>query len=61
MDPSIDEEKALTSFLKPFPADAMVAYEVSSRVSTPANDDIECIRPVALGDGRSGMQMGLLL
>ena len=39
LDPTIDDEKVLTSFFKPFPGEAMVAYEVSSRVSTPANDD----------------------
>ena len=34
------------SLLKPFPAEAMVAYPVSKRVSNPAHDDPQCIEPL---------------
>ena len=34
------------SLLKPFSAEAMVAYPVSKRVSNPRNDDPECIEPL---------------
>ena len=47
LDPAIDDQDVLTSFFRPFPAEAMVAYEVSTKVNTPANDDPECIRRVA--------------
>ena len=55
LDPKIHDLMVLTSFFKPFPGEAMVAYEVSSRVNTPANDDPECIRLV---DGRGGAEDG---
>ncbi len=34
------------SLLKPFPAEAMVAYPVSRRVSNPRNDDALCVEPL---------------
>ncbi|HXK46935.1 MAG TPA: SOS response-associated peptidase family protein [Deltaproteobacteria bacterium] len=36
----------LAGCLKPFPAGAMEAYEISRLVNSPANDSPECIRPV---------------
>lgn len=36
----------LAGCLKPFPAGAMEAYEISRLVNSPANDTPECIRPV---------------
>lgn len=38
---------ALTTLLRPFPADAMEAYPVSQLVNSPKNDSAECIREVA--------------
>ncbi len=34
------------SLLKPFPAEATVAYPVSRRVRNPRNDDPQCIEPL---------------
>ncbi len=36
----------IRSLLKPFPAEAMVAYPVSRRVSNPQNDDAQCVEPL---------------
>jgi len=33
--------------LRPYPSDAMRAYPVSSRVSSPKNDDAELIEPLS--------------
>jgi len=32
--------------LEPYPADLMVAYEVSARVNSPKNNDAKLIEPV---------------
>jgi len=34
--------------LRPFPADAMAAYPVSTWVNKPANNDERCIEPLKL-------------
>jgi putative SOS response-associated peptidase YedK len=44
LDPEAADGRAL---LLPCPADWLEAYEVSSRVNSPANDDPECITPLA--------------
>ena len=36
--------------LKPFPAELMTVWPVSTRVNTPKNDDEDLIRPVRLPD-----------
>jgi hypothetical protein len=36
--------------LKPFPAELMTMWSVSTRVNTPKNDDEDLIRPVRLPD-----------
>ena len=61
LDPAIDDQEVLASFLRPFPADAMVTYEVTRRVNTPPNDDLECIRPVPQEESRSAMRTVRLL
>ena len=33
------------ALLRPFPADAMRAYPVSTRVNSPRNDDARCFAP----------------
>jgi putative SOS response-associated peptidase YedK len=44
---SVDEEIAdALSLLKPYPADKMEGYDVSTLVNNPRNDSPECIRPI---------------
>ena len=44
LDPDLDDTDELVQFLKPFEAE-MEAYEVSTKVNTPAFDAPECIEP----------------
>jgi putative SOS response-associated peptidase YedK len=46
LDPAIQEADRLQPFLRPYSAEAMMAYPVSTRVNNPANDTPECIQPV---------------
>jgi putative SOS response-associated peptidase YedK len=48
LDPENEDPKSLRALLKPFPSDAMKHYPVSTRVNAPANDDQDCVAPVAL-------------
>lgn len=41
--------QGVTSLLRPYPAEEMEAYEVSTRVNSVVNDDPECIRPIQGG------------
>ena len=43
LDPSIQEPEVLKPLLRPYPADEMMAYPVSTRVNNPANDSPECV------------------
>ncbi len=43
----------LRSLLKPFPAEAMVAYPVSRRVNNPQNDDAQCVEPLRASVGHT--------
>ena len=43
LDPSIQEPTVLQTLLRPYPADEMMAYPVSTRVNNPANDSPECV------------------
>ncbi len=47
LDPDFDEKEALTSLLKPYPADAMEAYPVSRRVNKPSNNEPSVLEPAA--------------
>ena len=47
LDPTTQNPAALQPLLKPYDAEAMKAYPVSTRVNDPKNDDQECIAPVA--------------
>ena len=47
LDPDFDEREALTSLLKPYPADAMEAYQVSRRVNKPSNNEPSVVEPAA--------------
>ncbi|GAB4457470.1 MAG: SOS response-associated peptidase [Anaerolineales bacterium] len=46
LDPSPQTPKSLLPLLKPYPADAMTAYPVSTLVNKPGNDSPELIVPV---------------
>jgi putative SOS response-associated peptidase YedK len=45
LDPKEADPVSLQKYLKPYPAEAMVAFPVSRRVNDPANDSVECILP----------------
>ena len=47
--PAAAEPAALQALLRPFPAEAMGYYRVSTRVNAVRNDDAECIAPLAGG------------
>ena len=47
-----ESSKGVGALLRPFPADAMVAYPVSKRVSNPRNDDPQCVEPLQAPDGQ---------
>ncbi len=47
LDSRVQNVKTLMSLLKPFPADSMDTYQVSSLVSSVKNDVPECILPIA--------------
>ncbi len=46
LDSRVQNVKTLMSLLKPFPADSMEAYQVSSLVNSVKNDVPECILPI---------------
>jgi putative SOS response-associated peptidase YedK len=45
LDSNIQEIERLQPLLRPYPAEEMTAYPVSTRVNNPANDTPECIAP----------------
>ena len=49
----------LTAALRPWPAEYMEGWDVSTLVNAPENDTLECIRPVE-GDPPSRRQLSLL-
>ncbi len=46
----LSDEEDPRDLLKPFPAELMTMWPVSTRVNTPKNDDEDLIRPVRLPD-----------
>lgn len=48
LDPACDDADALRALLKPYPAEQMEAYPVSTLVNRPANDRPEVLEPVSL-------------
>jgi putative SOS response-associated peptidase YedK len=46
LDPSVRDPERLQPLLRPYPADAMSAYPVSTRVNNPAHDSPDCIAPL---------------
>ncbi len=47
LDPAVQKPEPLVPLLRPFPAEPMVAYPVSTYVNSPTRDDSRCIQPVA--------------
>jgi hypothetical protein len=47
LDPLVRDVDPLQALLVPYPAAEMIAYPVSTRVNSPANDTPECIAPLA--------------
>jgi putative SOS response-associated peptidase YedK len=46
LDPGMTNVQGISEFLKPYDADRMRCYPVSTRINPVANDDEECSRPV---------------
>jgi putative SOS response-associated peptidase YedK len=46
LDPGVHEVERLQPLLRPYPAEAMTAYPVSTTVNNPANDTPGCIAPL---------------
>lgn len=46
LDPAMRDVGPVQALLKPYPADEMIAYPVSTRVNNPAYDTPECIAPL---------------
>jgi putative SOS response-associated peptidase YedK len=47
LDPAVQKPEALQPLLRPYPAEEMTAYPVSTRVNAPRNDDSGCIKGLA--------------
>lgn len=48
LDPEEQQSDRLLPLLRPYPAEAMQSYAVSSSVNNPKNDVADCIQPIAL-------------
>lgn len=46
LDPAMDKAKPLTDLLKPYPAEDMAAYPVSTLVNNPRQEGVRCIQPL---------------
>jgi putative SOS response-associated peptidase YedK len=55
LDEKVQETGRLQTLLKPYPAEEMVIYPVSTRVNKPANDDPDCIAPVEASDDQRSL------
>ncbi len=49
LDPETTNAEGLQSLLRPYPAEGMVAWPVSTVVNSPRNDSAECVKPVNEG------------
>jgi putative SOS response-associated peptidase YedK len=47
LDPAEQKAEQLQGLLKPYPAELMVAYPISTLVNNPSNDMPDCIAPLA--------------
>ena len=46
LDPAVPEVDSIQPLLTPYPADQLVAYPVSTRVNSPANDSPALVEPL---------------
>ena len=46
LEPEAKDTQAMQNMLKPYPADDMVAFPVSTKVNSPRNDSVECMEGV---------------
>lgn len=58
LDPSVSERERLESALGPFEPSRMVAYPVSRRVNSPANDDPSIVEPLGEAERAAGDSAG---
>jgi len=56
-----DEQPEADELLKPFPADLMVVWPVSQRVSNVGNDDADLVQPVPPAVEQSPGETGQLM
>jgi putative SOS response-associated peptidase YedK len=47
LDPALRDAEPVQALLTPYPADAMIAYLVSTRLNNPAFDAPDCVLPLA--------------
>lgn len=47
LNPGVIEPERLLPLLKPYPAEKMAAYPVSTAVNSPAHESGECVRPLS--------------
>ena len=50
LDPAVTEPERLPPLLRPYPAEKMEAYPVSSIVNSPAHESAECLQPVSVSE-----------
>ena len=55
LDPGMQDVAAISELLKPYAANLMRSYAVSSRVNHVANDDEECSRPLEITEVQSNL------
>jgi putative SOS response-associated peptidase YedK len=55
LDPGMQDVRVVSDMLKPYDAQAMRCYPVSSRVNHVANDDEECSTPVEPTENQAGL------
>jgi putative SOS response-associated peptidase YedK len=55
LDPGMTNVEAVSEMLKPFDAEQMRCYPVSTRINHVANDDAECSAPVELTETQAGL------
>ncbi len=47
LDPAMSDMEPVQALLTPYPADAMMAYPVSPRINSPANDAADLVESLA--------------
>ncbi len=50
LDPEATNAEGLQSLLRPYPAEGMTAWPVSTVVNSPRNNSAECVKPVNEGE-----------